>query len=234
MNTLKTPNNPSSPFFSRHLLKDDPYLYRYAIKLSRFKSLEWNFINSNWWSRSFEYLWVINVLSTINGSSQKKVLDAAGGDKYPLAFMVHDMGFTVSAQDLYSSHPLIPNPKYPRLSYSQHDLLDPQKQKFDVVLCISVLEHLSPENQLIALNNLARSVKKGGYLLFSFEDPGFEYDTDIKKYFTLLKKLGFQTFQQKTKDSDHLTSHNGLVKLPPYKQVNRKYLSTFRIFAQKK
>lgn len=54
---------------------------------------------------------------------------------------------------------------------------------FDVVTCVSVLEHITPGNDLLTLWEIARVLKPGGALLITFDvspDPIESVDTDAK------------------------------------------------------
>lgn len=54
---------------------------------------------------------------------------------------------------------------------------------FDVVTCVSVLEHITPGNDLLTLWEIARVLKPGGSLLITFDvspDPVESLDTDAK------------------------------------------------------
>jgi ubiquinone/menaquinone biosynthesis C-methylase UbiE len=73
---------------------------------------------------------------------------------------------------------------------SNGDILDMPypDDHFDAVLAISILEHLSPPDQIIAFNEIARVLKPGGQCVY-----GVPVERPLMKFFFLL--LGYQIGQ---------------------------------------
>lgn len=55
--------------------------------------------------------------------------------------------------------------------YVKYDITQPNNKKFDLVLCISILEHLPSNIQIKALENLANQTNPGGKLILTCDYP---------------------------------------------------------------
>jgi len=105
--------------------------------------------------------------------SRKTVLDAACGLGHPGLFLLARMGFKqVAGMDLYASHPLMQKLNLGNLKYLQGDLTQPIPRHYDAICCISLLEHLSLEDQQAVLTNLSQSVFPQGAIVLTFVVPG--------------------------------------------------------------
>ena len=207
---------------SRFFRTSDPVIETYELK-SKKKSLSdnkenssqtedytWNFRLQHWWSRLYEYRWMLDAAKNYyKGSdlSKIKVLDAACGDLHPSCFMLADLGFgQIVAQDLFDSHPLIERFPLKNLTYLQGNLLAKfPDNEFDCINFISTLEHIEPLNQPVALQNLCNRLKPGGLIIMTFDIPGFEYVTNLDDYKNILRD-NFIVFQEDTIDEKDLLS----------------------------
>ncbi|CAM4241354.1 2-polyprenyl-3-methyl-5-hydroxy-6-metoxy-1,4-benzoquinol methylase [Paenibacillus endophyticus] len=141
-----------------------------------------------WWSRPYEYEWCRALASP--GAT---VLDAACGISHPLKFFLgghcketyacdYDARITswntiseeiiqdVGAEALKLIHE---HQGWSKVSYSQASItaLPYERDFFDIIFCVSVLEHLSPVDQELSLKEFARTVKPGGKVALTFDYP---------------------------------------------------------------
>jgi 2-polyprenyl-3-methyl-5-hydroxy-6-metoxy-1,4-benzoquinol methylase len=117
------------------------------------------------WSRQWEYPWVLR-----NTPYKKKsiVLDVGGGTSHFPA-IVSKRVKKVVVGELYSERVWKDN--IPNIEYLNVDITKfKTEEKYDIVSCISVLEHIEKdEDRIIAISNLAEAVKKGGYLVMTLD-----------------------------------------------------------------
>jgi SAM-dependent methyltransferase len=190
------------------------------------------FKKNGWWSRVYEYRWMKDVNEVYFGSSENKsAIDVATGDQHPGMFILESVGFSrVVGTDLF------PKQKYryslkSNMEYVCDDIVHSKIiEKFDSVNCISVLEHIDPELQSLALENMIRMVKSGGIIVLTFDMPGFEYKTNLDLYKEILRKNGM-SFLEKNADNILTTrNYNGNID----SVLVDKNLSCYRIVAEKK
>lgn len=74
-----------------------------------------------------------------------------------------------------------------RIRFEQRDLLElDERERYDLILCVDVLEHI--EEDRLALRNMARALKRGGYLLmhspshYSEQDARGEGDSFVEEH----------------------------------------------------
>lgn len=93
------------------------------------------------------------------------------------------------------------------INYQHYSLMQMPEQQFDAVFCISVMEHVSPEQETQCWVELARRVRPGGILFMDVDcvpDPTKSYVCDemrahnftipeMQGRVALLKKQGLQT-----------------------------------------
>lgn len=141
-----------------------------------------------WWSRPYEYEWCRTLISP-----NDIVLDAACGISHPLKFYlggvckeVHacDFDARISSWEAISQEviqdvgqpalQLITNHQgWSKVQYAQASITDlPYEDNyFDIIFCISVLEHLRHVDQDLSLKEFARTVKPGGQIALTFDYP---------------------------------------------------------------
>jgi hypothetical protein len=108
-----------------------------------------------------------------------------------------------------------------RTSYL-YDITEEHKEfeeKFDFVINISTIEHIkSPEKRIIAIENLFKQVKIGGYLILTFDYPR----VNLLEIENLLN--------YKCEDTPNkLNGNNSLIKNEKYKDLNIIYLTINKI-----
>ncbi len=118
---------------------------------------------SGHWSRHWEYSWV---LTHGDFKAGQWVLDAAGGDA-PLQHLIAHLGAQVVNVDSDSqSQPKKAKGVLPCLG-DLRELVQVQRDAFDRVACVSVLEHAARPQEI--LPELWRVLKPGGTLIGSFD-----------------------------------------------------------------
>lgn len=141
-----------------------------------------------WWSRPYEYEWCRTLISP-----NDIVLDAACGISHPLKFYLgglcketHACDFDArintwetieqeTIQDVGQSalQSIIDHQGWSKVQYAQASITDlPYEDNyFDIIFCISVLEHLRHVDQDLSLKEFARTLKPGGKLALTFDYP---------------------------------------------------------------
>lgn len=158
-----------------------------------------------WWSRPYEYEWCRTLVSP-----NDIVLDAACGISHPLKFYLgalcqetHACDFDarinswetiakeivqdVGEQALQS---IIAHQGWSRVQYAEASITDlPYEDNyFDIIFCISVLEHLRHVNQDLGLKEFARAVKPGGKVALTFDYP----TVDLEQLKRAVESAGLQ------------------------------------------
>jgi SAM-dependent methyltransferase len=112
--------------------------------------------------RAIEYAFVFDNLVKI---APTKILDIGTG-KSSFPSLIRTCGYLVTAIDNINDY-------WPQGMINRHfhiiddDILNTKlKEKFDVITCISVLEHI--ENPSIAISNMFKLLKPGGHIFLSF------------------------------------------------------------------
>lgn len=136
------------------------------------------------WSRQWEYPWILK-----NTPLRKTdiVLDVGGGTCH-LPSIVARRVKTVTVGDCYHERMFIPtekNVEFLKMDISQYT----SDIQYDIVLCVSVLEHIDDYFQ--AIKNITKLVKCGGYLVMTLDMflDNFKNckERDIKKVLNILK-----------------------------------------------
>ena len=114
------------------------------------------------WSRQWEYPWV---LKNTPFKKDDIVLDVGGGTCH-LPSLVSKRVKKVVVGDIYNERMFKPTSK--NVEFLKVDITSfESKKKYDIVMCISVLEHI--DDYFNALENLTKLVKKGGYLVMTLD-----------------------------------------------------------------
>lgn len=144
----------------------------------------------------------------------------------------------VVATDLFEKHPMEKLFAAYNICYIQDDMCNTKiKGNFDVVCCISTLEHLGRNSQSVFLENMIKRVKPGGYIIMTFDDPGFDELTDLELYISILSSHGF-TFKEGFGYSQNqiMNNFNSVVKWKPFQtqSINSNAeLRVYRLIARK-
>ncbi len=217
-------------FTSRYFTIDDPVISHFT-----WQDVSWDFYKMHWWSRIYEYEWARNVCNAyFNDISSKSVIDIATGDQHPGIFMFKSLGFSrVVGTDILPLNKLkfcaIINDG---IEYIQDNILDVKiSDKFDCVSCISVLEHFNPDDQKVALKNIANMINDNGCILLTFDVPGYEGKTDVCLYENILQSLGFYFKGEVVEKDKIITTANSPIACS---DLRRKQLSCYRLFASKR
>jgi len=141
-----------------------------------------------WWSRPYEYEWCRTLTSP-----DDIVLDAACGISHPLKFYLGEQCKETHACDFDARinswetitkeivqdvgepalQSIITHQGWSKVQYAQASITDLpyEDHYFDIIFCISVLEHLRHEDQELSLKEFARTVKPGGRIALTFDYP---------------------------------------------------------------
>ncbi len=127
------------------------------------------------WSRRVEYPFVVSMLPNKKGI---RLFDAGSGVTFFSLYLVQVLGMNVECFDIEQSYVVRSRQVCDLLSQSPPLLfhvgnltkrLPFDSGIFDVVLCISVLEHLPAKSRLTAIHELWRLVSPGGCLIMTFD-----------------------------------------------------------------
>lgn len=175
---------------SRFITSDDPRINKVMLELPKY-----------WWSRPYEYAWAGSF-----AGNEHVVLDAACGLCHPFKFHLCNLCKSVYACDINEHILCARNILLDMFRYfgvdafdfpieylgkpilSRQDISDTSYNDamFDLILCISVLEHLSEEKVLKTLVEFKRILNKDGLIVITFEYPLM----DLKTFNTLLEQTG--------------------------------------------
>ena len=89
---------------------------------------------------------------------------------------------------------------------------------YDLVACISILEHVKKEDQKDFLLNMIKLTKKGGNIILTFDDPGFEELTDIEMYKETLRENNCLFEEAVIQEDKILTNLNGPIERDFFKE----------------
>lgn len=196
------PNKPSKAgndnlLKNRFFTKDDPNQDTFIFK-----------INPGWWSRPYEYLWASKFLE-----KGKAVLDVACGLSHPFRFVCEKITSNADACDLDGNISDI-NQTINAIRYQHgekavgvfNENLEDYKaifdksfrsdiknitadpDSYDVVFCISALEHLDTEDIETALSEMSRVVKPDGLIVITLDVPS----VDLDKFLAIVDKVGLK------------------------------------------
>jgi hypothetical protein len=218
-------------FSSRLFLKTDSVMKEFS-----YAQLKWDFFNSGWWSRIYEYQWLKEIVGSYfeTDIGNKSVIDIATGNLHPGMFILKQSGFkSVIGTDLYDlSQCIYKNNIDNGINYVKDNILKTKiNDRFDCAVCISVLEHFSPDRQIIALEKIIGRLNNSGCIILTFDMPGFNYKTDIKLYNNILNKHFFKTRINDDID-DSLVAKTTNSECPNIiRRVKKRGLSCYRLFA---
>lgn len=131
------------------------------------------------WSRQYEYDTVIDYIQKYKGFKKFKIHNTCWGFSEHNWYNDCHLAFKEKLDRLFGSENVLHSDIFPsNLSGTAvYDVTkeptDDLKSKFDVVLNISALEEI-PGNHIEYLNNLFLNLKEGGYLIVTFDLPGFQ------------------------------------------------------------
>lgn len=144
------------------------------------KILQFRYLNTDdefdlkyrWCSRVYEYPTVLKFIDSIYFTDMT-IHNTSAGYGSDLGFFMKE--FICDLNNKYKSvihSDRLPTPDW---NISKFDIInDIHDVKYDVVLNISVIEHINKNDQIKALNNLWSTVKLGGYLILTFDLPAVD------------------------------------------------------------
>ncbi|SDW20008.1 bifunctional 2-polyprenyl-6-hydroxyphenol methylase/3-demethylubiquinol 3-O-methyltransferase UbiG [Paenibacillus sp. CF384] len=178
-----------SDLTSRFILESDPFASEFVFPLP-----------SSWWSRPYEYQWC-----SAFAEADDIVLDAACGISHPFKFYLAQHCKQTYACDwdpLISSFDNIVEGVRTDISEEAAKLVDSQFRSrihlqqasltelpygdrlFDKIFCVSVMEHLSPSDALLAMHEFHRTLKDDGLIVMTLDYPTVDF-----AYFQLIMML---------------------------------------------
>lgn len=205
---------------SRYFKNSDSQLLAFE-----FDNFFWDFTSKGWWSRIYEYSWMVDVANSTPNRNELRAIDFATGNKHPGSLILKKMGFnSVTCTDIFDKSKWQFN-NVANIEYKQSDITKDFVGKYDFVCCISVIEHL--QNQKEAIENLCKHVNYGGCLLLTFDIPGFDYPTDLNMYKEILKDNNMKFFVSED-NTDKISTFTSEWAKPVLKESE---LFCYRIFA---
>lgn len=217
-------------FSSRLFIKSDPIM----------ESFTWNDFSvnlrdrehKNWWSRPYEYQWMQDVCSSYFSSlADKTVIDIGTGVKHPSIFILKKAGFSkVIGTEIYDVEHFRYK-KYLRegTEFIKDSILHPKTtEKFDVVICISVLEHFSASDQKTAMENMIALLKPHGCVIATFDIHKGIVQTSIPPiYRDILIQNSFSFREKPLNEGDIVVKSSNS---PNAARLTWKQLSIYRMF----
>lgn len=215
---------------SRYVLADD-----LIIRGFEWGSASFEFYQRGWWSRIYEYQWMLDACKAyFDDFKGKSALDIATGVLHPGMFLLKSLGFDrVVGTDLFDvkDHLFVKEIK-DGIEYVKESVMHPtMKDKFDCVSCISFLEHIPNYQQEFALENILSYVSEDGCAIFTFDIPGYDFQTDLPLYESVLKKQGFYFSNVEVDAKKILTTTNSPVAA---QDLKGRGISCYRLFAGRK
>jgi len=114
------------------------------------------------WARQWEYPWI---LKNVPFKKKNIVLDVGGGTCHFPALVAKRVK-KVIVGEIYRER--VWNDNIKNIEYSNIDISSyKSNEKYDIVMCISVLEHI--EKRFTAIKNLMNLVKDGGFLVLTLD-----------------------------------------------------------------
>ena len=214
---------------SRYFSIEDPTIDKFT-----WSNFSLDFYKMGWWSRIYEYRWIQDVCKNrFLDLNKKRVIDIATGDRHPGMFILKSVGFgEVTGTDVFLQNQL----RYSEfikdgIQYIQDDICSSKINKqFDCVVCLSLFEHLSLNQQKNALKNLMKLAGSNGYILITFDVPGYEFLTNISFYEEMLKNNGFYFMKQSIEEDKKIKTNISPLACDFLK---KKALSCYRVLASR-
>lgn len=191
-------------------------------------------------TRRFEYVYFSDLIADfLNEKESLEVLDVGCGVSYaPYTFSAETESYVgIDLHDLSGFYENLTK----RVKFLQHDITESvvEHNGFDLVISISVLEHIPPQRRLAAFRNMASLLKPGGVLAVSFDvdleagGAGFTFD-EVIETICVLKEFGLTPTNEVdlTPYSDIVTTEQ-LVGLPKNRYQLAWRLSNSPSFASK-
>lgn len=174
-------------FQSPRSFRSDPTTSRFVRRCDERIDHLWYDLPSAWWSRPYEYGWALGF-----ARPEDVVLDAASGICHPLKFALAERCRETHACDLdpriedidailadiggampASAIPMLRQriEQGVQLRVASLTALPYADGMFDRLFCISVLEHMGPDDRAITLREFARVTRRGGWIVLTMDHP---------------------------------------------------------------
>lgn len=156
-----------------------------------------------WWSRIYEYKFVIDKVNEMAFLSPS-VSDLACGLPHPLKVFLSDKcslfacdigdlsykSIQESKKDWFPNEPDYDEKLLDKITFDQCNIesLPYENEQFDLMYCVSVLEHTSMETQKKALQEAYRCLKVGGTFLVTVDYP----DVNLDYIYSIADSCGFK------------------------------------------
>ncbi|REE94601.1 methyltransferase family protein [Paenibacillus taihuensis] len=187
---------PMEQTVSRFVRSDDPASRQFVYSLP----LEW-------WSRPYEYAWCSQFVA-----STDTVLDAACGISHPFKFYLASRARKTYACDMDPRITSIPSIlrdvtldigeaaaetvastyEEGRITFNQASItaLPYENRLFDKIFCISVLEHLTPADALLALKEFERTLQDDGLIVVTLDYPA----VNLGYFQSIVRRAGLEFY----------------------------------------
>jgi 2-polyprenyl-3-methyl-5-hydroxy-6-metoxy-1,4-benzoquinol methylase len=188
--------------YKRHFESNAAFLRRHEQVMAPYRK-RWEFDPYQLWSRRWEYPFVgrqtLMHADRLGRSTPMTLLDAGSGVTYLPHMLCQDVpGLKVTACDYDTSYvPMFESicraEGHGRVEFKQADMrkLPMAAESYDIVLCVSVLEHTDQYGQI--LSEFLRVLKPGGLLAMTF-------DLSLDDKFELSRKQATELLGQVSRD----------------------------------
>ena len=222
-------NTMSSSLISRYFSTKDR-----VIDTICWEDIRFDLCENLWWSRRYEYAWIADVYKEYFASCRYRhhlcALDLATGYKHPTPFILSSLGFQkVVCSDIVELEQMQCAGYFRNgITYTQIDVTKQISIMADCVTCISLLEHISKEDQKAAVQNIATCVKPNGCVLLTFDVAKSATAVDIGTIYGVLRHNGFNYYTESVLHQERLNSGTALYANDVCKKWN---LWCYRLFA---
>ena len=159
------------------------------------------------------------------------ILDVATGPFHPGSFILENGMNEVDAIDLLDKPKIFKKYNNYNINYIKDDMINTKLNKtYDLVACISTLEHVKKEDQKSFLLNMIKLTKLGGNIILTFDDPGFEELTDIEMYKETLRENNCIFEEEIIQEKEILTNLNGPIKRDFFKEGHINKNLTIKVY----
>jgi hypothetical protein len=142
-----------------------------VLKFGLFDSTDKSDLKWEWWSRAYEYPWILDQINALGLDSESTIHNTSWG---------HSKIHKEFKNELESLTKNVTNSDFKFSTEPNTSVYDVTKRPpkewnsfFDFVLNISTVEEI-PSSQIRIIKNLFKMVKPSGYLLITFDLPGLQ------------------------------------------------------------
>jgi len=143
-------------------------------------------IPSTWWSRPYEYAFASKYCD-----KKKVVIDAGCGIEHPFKYYLAANSKHVTCIDIDDRLETLPRPDNMNMIIRDMSMgCNDDEIIADTIFCLSVLEHMSPEQQEKTIENFAKWLKPNGKLVLTVDYPTIKPEilcAMVEPYFTIGK-----------------------------------------------